>query len=479
MHSDDVASARGSDHHVGVAAAYVDTQDSVVSATDAFLSTIGLDADDVVGRSLQEIFPSAALARIRHGLQQMLEGGKEIVLHDVECISPNLLILDIELCRASGESAQLRLIETARTRQTLDQAVSSLFQPTDLRSPSFIYISEVATGRVRTLRNNLSASLGLGNCFTHDEFRAVSHPDDIRRDAAYLNERLRLSDEECITFDQRMRTLAGHWQPVAARSRVVARDPDGMPCNMLGVVFDAGDYHSTRDALTEATAALIQAEKTERENIGRNLHDSLSQLLVAAKWTASSLQTDESISQAAAERLEELGALIGAALDEIRAFSFLLHPPGLDELGLSDAVAQLCRGLSWRFNMPIVFEADPAIPRIDEEVEFALFRMVQEALLNAHRHAQAKEIRVSCKRSEGMLELAVRDDGIGLKRPPGTVLAEGVGLSGMRARIAQAGGSLTIEDADPGLRIVASVALGPVSELLRSTEQRNTVRRKA
>lgn len=436
---------------------------TVFSAAEEFLDTIGLDSDDVVGRSLADVFPEAAFGRVQDAIERYRTARSKVRLRNVECIAPQVLVLDIELRPATpacAEIIQLRLVETAATEQAMQKLVASLFRPTSERSPLFLYVSDVKSQRVRAIRNNFTRALGLGNNFSLEEFQAASHPADIERDAAYLEERLGLSDHAFITFDQRMRAVTGEWRLVAARSRVLTRGPDGTPSNMVGIVFDASDYHATNLALEKASAALSEAERTEREHIGRDLHDSLSQILIGAKIAARSLDLRDLPSPAAAERLKELEVLIGAALDEIRAFSFLLHPPDLGQLGLASAIERLCDGLSWRFGMPIVFRADPEIDRHDGEVEFALFRVVQEALMNVHRHARARQASVSLKLSDQLLALEVRDDGIGLAGIRTGEAQEGVGLAGMRARIAHVGGELSLEDAGPGLRVLASVRLG-------------------
>lgn len=432
----------------------------VLSATNEFLSTLGLDLEDVVGHPVREVFPDLASTQIQEAIGLLQHSRTKVRLRDVECIEPGFLSVDVSLSHKPG-SVQLRLIETARTKRSLQKLIASLFQPAAGRSPFFLYMSDVRTRRVRAICNNLTDRFGLGNCFSFAEFQAVSHPEDIQRDAAYLEERLSLPDNECITFDQRMRTVTGEWQLVAARSRVLARGPDGLPSNMMGIVFDASDYHGANLALEKATVALSRAEKIERENLGRNLHDSLSQILVGAKLAAAALDLGDLTAPAVSARVTELDTLIGTALEEIRAFSFLLHPPDLEELGLVETIERLCRGLSWRFGLPIFFEAD-VIPRQREEVEFALFRVVQEALMNVHRHACANEATVALRLRDQTLELEVRDDGIGMPSDgPDADIVEGVGLSGMRSRISLIGGRLDWKNVNPGLRICAFVGLDP------------------
>lgn len=438
---------------------------TISRATDGFLSLVGLNRDQVVGHALQDVFPAAAFGHLREGIEHTRESGSTLNLPDLECIEPEILF-DAEISPAhevDGAAVQLRLIETARTELSFQKLIASLFRPVCEETPSMLYLGDVRTNTVRALRNNLTPTVGLGNCFTVPEFQAVSHPEDVQRDDAYLATSFRMSDDDFITFDQRIRTATGEWHQVAARSRVLTREADGSPSRTLGIVFDVSQFHIVNDALTKANAALSRAEKAERAHLGRDLHDSLSQTLVAAKLIAQSLERDRLPSPSASEKVKELGALVSSALEEIRDLSFLLHPPDLDALGLVEAVRRLCKGLSWRFGIPIVVWAEADLPAQRDEVEFALFRVVQEALMNVHRHSGASRASVAIRMADGILELEIQDDGSGLA----AVQAKGggVGLSGMRARLLEIGGRLDLEESEPGLRVHATVPV-PVARTM-------------
>jgi signal transduction histidine kinase len=146
--------------------------------------------------------------------------------------------------------------------------------------------------------------------------------------------------------------------------------------------------------------------------------------------------------------------LLGQIHRELRAVAFLAHPPMVSELGLATALRQLAGGFGRRTGLHIEVEAADG-PPLAPATEVAVYRMVQEALSNVHRHAQATEVVVGLYRRRSMLHVAVTDNGIGLPAK----LRIGVGLSSMRERIQEIGGRLMFRAGKPGMVLMASVPL--------------------
>jgi uncharacterized membrane protein YkvA (DUF1232 family) len=225
---------------------------------------------------------------------------------------------------------------------------------------------------------------------------------------------------------------------------------------MLGLAFDISSFHMPYEALLQTNANLTRAEETERERLGRELHDSLSQLLVGAQLTLGSLKG--SAPAAEHRKLDDVDRVISAALAEIRTFSFLLHPPDLKQLGLARALRSLCDGFCRRAELSIAVSDDQAVGRQSEDLEFAFFRVAQEALMNVHRHAHAKVVSLRLRQVGDTLQLEIIDDGVGIATSKGRLnLREfaGVGISGMRARMHNVGGDVLFENCNPGLRVLA------------------------
>ncbi|MFC3079963.1 PAS domain-containing sensor histidine kinase [Phenylobacterium terrae] len=432
-----------------------------LSASDGFLNALGRNAQEVIGRPLAEVFAPAAAVAVEDLVRRCFAERRKQRARDLECVAPAVVIMDVEVRPSpSGcdQEVQLRLESAAATQVALAQLVGSLFEPTSSTAGSLLYINDLNAGVTRAFHNNLTHKVGLSNAFTNPEWEALSPPEDNIRVAEFARRRGQTADGDYFTFDKRVRDVEGGWRVFSARARVFSRNPDGSPAKILGVAYDSSGFHVVNDALLRATGDVVRAEAREREHLGRELHDSTSQLLVGAQLMLGSLLRSDRTDPADKVKLEETSAAIAAALAEVRAFSFLLHPPDLKALGLAQALQDLCTGFGRRVELPITFRAEGAIGRQQDMVEMALFRVAQEALMNVHRHAQAKHAEVRLRQLRNQLQLDVVDDGIGMPALAGSapsMEAPGVGIAGMRARMANLGGEVLLENRNPGLAVLA------------------------
>lgn len=211
--------------------------------------------------------------------------------------------------------------------------------------------------------------------------------------------------------------------------------------------------------LHKLSSRLITMQDEERRRIARELHDGLGQELVAAKISLHRLghpNGDNERNQAATET----GEMIDRAIQQIRSISHLLHPPLLDEVGLLSALRWYLDGLTRRSGIESSLEVQPAsFPRLTSELETAIFRIVQEAVTNVFRHAEARKIWVSVDLQDGQVVAKVRDDGKGIldqvaQLLPGSI---GVGINGMVQRTKEFGGSLRLIAAEPGTTVEAVI----------------------
>ena len=197
--------------------------------------------------------------------------------------------------------------------------------------------------------------------------------------------------------------------------------------------------------LEQLTRLLLRAQEDERRRIARELHDEAGQALTAVK-----IELD-------LEGKAEASALVGRALGQVRDLSNLLRPTVLDDLGLIPALRGLVDDFAKRTRIAATLScADPLQPLPDEQ-QVAIYRVVQEALTNVARHAEAHRVEV-CIAAEGdHVRLAVQDDGRGVSGMPTPHL----GLLGIRERITTLGGTLVI-DGGPGrgFRIEADIPAG-------------------
>lgn len=203
--------------------------------------------------------------------------------------------------------------------------------------------------------------------------------------------------------------------------------------------------------------AVWQVQEDERRRLARELHDGIGQTLAALKnqleWTATS-----SGASGVEPQIRDAAELASQALEDTRELSRLLRPPVLDDLGLTAALRWLGRTVSKRFDFEVTIESDEFDQRPAAEIETVLFRIAQEALTNAAKHAQATSVLVSLRKIADELVLSITDNGGGFdinevaKAHDGT----GVGLRGMKDRVELFEGSLEIHsESGSGTQITA------------------------
>ena len=198
------------------------------------------------------------------------------------------------------------------------------------------------------------------------------------------------------------------------------------------------------------SARILELQDAERRKVARELHDSVGQYITGLKINLEQLQImNPNLSPAHLKLLSETVELTDRSLAEVRTISHLLHPPLLDEVGLESAARWYTDGFAKRSGLKVNLQLGEISNRLPREVELALFRVLQESLTNVHRHANAKSIDVALTCRDGRVVLTVTDDGRGLPREVvarfRSGLASGVGLAGMRERLAELDGVLEVE----------------------------------
>jgi PAS domain S-box-containing protein len=203
-----------------------------------------------------------------------------------------------------------------------------------------------------------------------------------------------------------------------------------------------------RDRLQALSRKVLAAQEEERARIARELHDEVGQALTAVKLNLQGLRRGRS--EASGEALADSLAVIDRTIHDVRALSLDLRPQILDDLGLLPTLKWYCERQSARAGVPISLEAEP-LGR-DEAPEFATacYRIVQEAVTNALRHAEAKHISVALRREGERIGLSIGDDGRGFDVQAARAAALGgrsSGLTGIFERAELAGGSAVVESA--------------------------------
>jgi signal transduction histidine kinase len=217
--------------------------------------------------------------------------------------------------------------------------------------------------------------------------------------------------------------------------------------------------------LRNLSGRLIAMQDEERRRFARELHDGLGQELTAAKIAIDSIfspGTDEFNRQA----VWQASSLIDGAIQQVRSVSHLFHPPLLDDIGLHAALSWYSEGLTKRSGIATSIELDPPdFPRLAAAMETMVFRIVQEALTNVFRHSGAKKCTVNVKKDQKKIQITVRDDGKGISPEIAAFSPEsiGVGIGGIRQRIKEVGGTLTLNNGKPKGAILEATIPAPES----------------
>jgi PAS domain S-box-containing protein len=262
-------------------------------------------------------------------------------------------------------------------------------------------------------------------------------------------------------------TVASNW--------TLWRDEDGTPRGWLQINSNISQRKDAEYALRELSGRLLHLQDEERRRLARELHDSTGQNLVALQMTLSVVQQRaQAWDPETAKLLEDAVAMGSQVVQETRTLSYLLHPPLLDEAGLSSALSWYVDGLTQRSNLKIDLEIAADLGRLSQDQEIAIFRVVQECLTNIHRHSGSSTAKIELKRTPSEISLTVSDAGVGIpdKHPAtnGTSKAAGVGIRGMHERMRDLGGHMQIGAGNPGTVIQANFPLTKPSNFARDRE---------
>jgi two-component system sensor histidine kinase UhpB len=189
----------------------------------------------------------------------------------------------------------------------------------------------------------------------------------------------------------------------------------------------------------------LAAQEDERLRIAREMHDQIGQTLTALTIQAERGAAMESPPDRAT--LEQIARTALQSLDDVRRIGRELRPEALDDLGLGSALIALCRRMAVPGEVRVLHALEPGLPALQPEVDLVIYRIAQEAVTNALRHAGATVVQVALGDRGAVIELVITDDGRGM---PDDLPADTAGLAGMRERARLVAGRLAVEDAPGG-----------------------------
>ena len=240
---------------------------------------------------------------------------------------------------------------------------------------------------------------------------------------------------------------------------------DGSVSAVIYTFTNITERKQAEEALHQLSTRLLQLQDEERRRLGRELHDSLAQSVLAVNLNlAQAAQSSDSLSERAKHALAEARRLLQGMSREIRTLSYLLHPPLLDELGLVSAIREYAEGFSERSGVKMELHLQTGFGRLPQEAETALFRIVQESLTNIQRHSGSQTAMIRLSGDSTCVNLDVSDRGRGMASNAmeggnGSGSRLGVGILGMRERMTQLGGKLEIDSSPSGTTVRVSIPL--------------------
>jgi signal transduction histidine kinase len=224
----------------------------------------------------------------------------------------------------------------------------------------------------------------------------------------------------------------------------------GGDAQMLFISEDVTQAHEAELAAKDLRNRLLASRESERQLISEELHDSTVQHLVGVDLNLMRLKARLKGDAAAQEILNDIELSVASAMQELRVSTYLLHPPDLENDGLELTLRRYCEGFARRTDLAVRFDSDGTIDRLVSPAQKAILRIVQEALTNVHRHAEATQVVVRCRAHGNHLHIVVSDNGLASSKAEPAQVRAGVGLASMRMRLAQFGGGLTISSAMRG-----------------------------
>ncbi len=203
----------------------------------------------------------------------------------------------------------------------------------------------------------------------------------------------------------------------------------------------------------EAARRALAAQEAERLRVAQELHDEIGQTLTAVMIEAERAAAGDPA--VASRTLERVAERVHESLQELRRIARELRPEALDDLGLVNALIALCSRVDLQGSLRVRRQLEPGLPALSDETELVVYRVAQESLTNALRHAEAGTATLALAAESGVVTLTITDDGRGMPEQPPPVNA---GIAGMRERALLVGGRLSIDSsAGEGTRVCLTV----------------------
>jgi PAS domain S-box-containing protein len=412
---------------------------------------------------------SSRLWRIRNleeGLQEMLAGVIELVGAD----KANIQLLDSErrvLTIAAQRGFDENFLEVFREVSADDG--SACGRALRFRRP--IVIEDVEADELFTPYRAIAKEAGFRSVISVPMIRGdgttvgmiSAHFESVHRPTDQDLRRLDLYVRQASDFVQRCKIEDALRQSEKNFRQLAETLESQVQCRTKELEGRNSEVLRQSEELRGLSSRLLKAQDDERRHLARELHDSAGQILAVLAMNLSQMakhakKRDPQLAKSA----EQAQELVQKLTDDVRTTSYLLHPPLLDETGLASALGWYIDGLQKRSGLQIQLAISKDFGRLPSDIELIVFRMVQEALTNVHRHSGSKVAAIRISRGPANVSIDIEDKGHGINPERLAEIqtqASGVGISGMRERLRQFQGELRIRSDDSGTTISATIPL--------------------
>jgi len=360
-------------------------------------------------------------------------------------------ITELRQMREALQRSHDKLDERVRERTERSERMGSI-----VAASTDAIISTDVNGRIRSWNRAAERIFGYTEVEALGRTTYFITPSDRMEEAIAMKARVRRGER--VSEFETVRAARGGELIDVSVTMFGLTDTKGNHMGVSGILRDIRERKMIERRMQQLSGRLLLLQDEERRRLARELHDSTAQSVAALSLNLSMLTqpgmrlTEENRASLLADSL----ALADAVSRELRTQSYLLHPPLLDERGLRSALRWFVEGFTARSGIQVDVDIAPEIARLEPVVELTIFRVVQESLSNVHRHARSAVASIRLAREKTGLVLEIRDRGCGVSGKDAE--HTGVGICGMKERLAHLGGTLVVEPNHPGVAVIARLS---------------------
>ena len=471
-------------HHTPAMLHSIDPKGRLLSVSDYWAQTMGYARKEVIGRSLTDFFtPQARTFALKTVFPQFFRDGfcsdipYQYVRKNGEIIDASMsaiaerdsdgrilrsLAVSIDVTQRNRAEEDLRLAkeELSRYSRELERQVSIRTREISAilkYSPNVVYIKDT-NGRYLLINGRYEELFGVRK----EDVRGKTDHDFLPPEVALqfqTNDERVLAAGRSLNMEEKIDQEDGSHTYLSVKFPIY--EESGSIRGVCGIATDITALKKAQDQLRRLSGSIMANQEKERTAIARELHDELGQLLTAlrmdAVWLQERIKTSD---EKTARRAEAMCVLIDTTIEEVRGMAIRLRPGVLDDLGLVDALEWYTTEFERRSQIACIF-THTKIPKMDNAIATAAYRIAQEALTNVARHARATHADVSLCMEKEDLVLTVADDGEGFNVKTFSD-EESLGLAGMRERAVLVGGAFSVSSSPGGgTRVCFTVPLSP------------------